>query len=203
MSYDEPKTVTVRRVGCHWDGSLGSAEGTRQAELYIPHQIIKRQKVGRYFSDIALTTFHEIVHTIREEHAPQNNLLERVVAEGIAARGESHMAGELFDAREAAYHAAEYSGEISPEIEERLLGYLLDDAVLESALYEQGYAQDSDEIDEIYSAWFDGQDSFHLGAGAVLGLMAVRRLEDAGCTYSHIVQLPTEDIIGLTSQLAA
>jgi hypothetical protein len=51
-------------------------------------------------SDVILAISHLLLSTrlfttIREEHAPQNNLLERVVAEGIAARGESHMAGEL------------------------------------------------------------------------------------------------------------
>jgi hypothetical protein len=82
-----------------------------------------------------------------------------------------------------------------------LLGYLLDDAVLESALYEQGYAQDSDEIDEIYSAWFDGQDSFHLGAGAVLGLMAVRRSRMQAALFSYSTT-SYRRYYGLTSQLA-
>lgn len=203
LAYEDPKVVTVWCVSRNWNDGTATAEGTGDIELYLPYNLLKRKKVGRHVSGLALTVFHEAVHCVREEAVAQNNLLERVVTEGVASAGERLLAHALFTPEEIANHASEFSGNIDPKTEAALLDHLMDDAAYEAYLSECGDPNSDEIIDDIYRAWFDGSDPTVLGAGNILGITAVSRLIDAGVPYAEIVSLPTEDILTLPTQFAA
>lgn len=203
VGYEAEKIVTVWCVGRGWDDGAASAEGTSDIELYLPYPMLKRKKVGKYLTHLTLSMLHEATHCIRAETIPQDNLVERVVTEGIAITSEQLLSNAIFTPDEIRRHVGEFSARIDPSVETILLDHLLEDAALETYLLETKEPGYEETIEGLYRAWFDGSDPTTLGAGSALGLNAVSRLLETGVPFSEVISLPTEAIVTLPTQIAA
>lgn len=195
IASDEQKQAMIYRSSKPED--YGAACHSRRFEMYIPSQAIRHRKVGKHATELALTAFHEAVHCVRMESNNEQHLIEKIAAEGVAYHAERALAHELLLSHEM-HLVAESSlfKPLSPAAQEQILSALLTDAATAGQLDPEA-GTDMPYIEEIYGYWLEEPFINGPPLGLRIGISAVGSLLDNGVSLAHVINMPSEDIMGI------
>jgi hypothetical protein len=189
-----PKRATIWRVGSNFELG-GSSEGPEDFELYITNNIAKRsKKIARLATPLAISSFHEVLHCVRDETDREPTLLERAATEGISVCGERELAKSLLLTEEYKMYSFQFRTSLDERLTSRLIALLCEDYAEEAVLMSDGI--ETDEVHELHDMWFDG-DGQVLPLGYQIGVVSVSRLLEEGASFPEIISMSAEQILGL------
>lgn len=187
-----PKRATIWRVGSNFLSS-GSSEGPEDFDVYISNDIAKRsKKTMRLAAPLAFSSFHEVLHCVRDETKREPTILERAATEGISVCGERELARLLLLPEEFGMYSYQFQTLLNEQLTSRLLEMLHEDYEDEMILMSDGI--ETDEVHDLYDMWFEG-DGRMLPLGYQIGVIAVSRLLKEGASFPEIIAMPAEYIL--------
>lgn len=181
----EPKQAVVWRVRRGYDDT-GEAVSSFRFDLHIGSEHIRRRKVERLMLELATTSMHELIHCIRAEEFPAEDIVEMAVTEGLAYVGSYMFASGLMrpeEARIATYEAT---------IDDNLL-----DAT-RTSFERTARAERAGTVDDMLAneMWFTSPPD-SLSAGILLGINAVQTALGQGASFAELMTVAPDVIMGI------